>query len=167
MTNRVTVTNQLILRSVNGPDVTIIEGNRAITRGTRCIDLRTNALLTGFTLSNGAGGHVVQILTNGLLLPDFGVFGGGVRGLPVSTISNCVIVGNQNGAYGGKFLSCTFSNHTEGTYGGGASGATLIDCTLSSNSANAGGGAYNSVLSNCVVISNVSGTGGGGVLEPV
>src|SRR6478672_4138607 len=57
--NRVVVDKQLVLRSVNGPQFTVIDGQKS----GRCVSLASNAvLLSGFTLTNGlvssAGGGV-------------------------------------------------------------------------------------------------------------
>ncbi len=46
-------------------------------------------------------------------------------------------------------------------YGGGASGGTLSNCTLSGNSAGTAGGAYQSTLNNCTLSGNSAGTAGG------
>src|SRR6266404_4384610 len=62
MTNRVAVDKPLTLRSVNGPQFTIIQGRRLGTGlgegngdgAIRCVYLTNGASLTGFTLTNGA-----------------------------------------------------------------------------------------------------------------
>ena len=48
--------------------------------------------------------------------------------------------------------------------GGGASGCTLINCTLSGNSAGQGGGAYSSSLNNCTLTGNSATNSGGGAV---
>jgi hypothetical protein len=151
-TNIVAVDKPLTVQSVNGPDITVIDGG-----GTNlCISLSDGASLTGFTLTNGYGdyaGGVVSASTNGFL-------------------TNCVISGNAGGgAYGGTFYNCTLSANW-GNYGGGASWATLHSCTLSNNwvvgvwgwSENypgTGGGAYECTLYNCTLSGSSADYGGG------
>jgi hypothetical protein len=164
-TNRVTLTNVITLRSVNGPAVTWIVGNRvagvgtALTNATRCVYMaNTNAVLSGFTLTNGSGG--------------FGNYpgGGGVTG---GTVTNCLLVGNlaTNSTGGGALRSILIDCQLVGnsaSSGGGACACTLTRCTIVSNNAASGGGIYGggvfgaSVLSNCVLAGNTASSTGGG-----
>lgn len=50
------LTNKITLRGINGPNVTVIDGNYpAITA--RCVVIFSNAVLDGFTVRNGYGGR--------------------------------------------------------------------------------------------------------------
>jgi hypothetical protein len=175
MTNRVAVTKPLTLQSVNGPEVTLIQGyKRPIGDGfgdsaVRCVYLTNNVLLVGFTLTNGAtradqfGADPTQLNGGGVWCePEGGAI-----------VSNCVLVANSafdmgGGAYFATLYNCTLSNNLASCRGGGAYGGGLFNCTISSNRAGGGvcitgngGGVSSAVLSNCVLYANQAGNGGG------
>jgi hypothetical protein len=184
--SRVAVDKSVTIQSVNGPQVTAIQG----AYGTRCVFLGNGAALAGFTLANGN----LSFLAGG--------FGGGVafRDSPSdAVVSNCVIVdcgavvgGGAASATsfegppevnGGTLINCTFANNRasglpgfpiQGAFGGAVIRCRLIRCTLTGNGNSAdspgtiaGGGAYQSFLENCLLAGNTSmipwaqGTGGG------
>jgi len=146
--NRVVVDKQLTLRSVNGPQFTLIDGQKA----GRCVSLTNNVIMSGFTLTNG-------LLNNS---------GGGVCCADTTTVvSNCTISGNVassnnfgGGAYGGTLNNCTLTGNSA-AYGGGACNGILYNCILTGNSASQGGGAYAGALSNCALTKNSADSGGG------
>jgi hypothetical protein len=153
--NRVVVDKAVTVQSVNGPALTVIDG----TDGVRCVHLASNAVLAGFTLTNGAAGYS---------------YGGGVFCDSTNTyVLNCVIENSSaeyggGGAYGGTLDHCTFSGnsggnaHYPGTGGGAAHSSVLNYCTLSGNSAVwEGGGAESCTMNNCTLAGNVGFNGGG------
>lgn len=155
-TNRVVVDKPLVLRSVNGPQFTVIEGLRipGTTNGCgdgaiRCVYLTNDASLSGFTVTNGA--------TQGSW--DLGGSGGGIWcESRAAVISNCVVVGNSaaregGGVCGGTLSDCILATNTT-IFGGGTFDSTLTHCTFIGNSAWEGGGACGSTLNDCMLTLN-------------
>ncbi len=145
--NRVKIDPAIIVQSVNGPSHTIIDGLGSV----RCVSLAANALLSGFTLTNGYAASG----------------GGGASCDDSASLTNCVIIGNSSsgggGARYGTYYDCTIADNSAGS-GGGVLLATLYNCTVTGNSAtSSGGGVYKGALYNCVVAGNSAELYGGGV----
>jgi hypothetical protein len=162
----ISVNKPLTLRSVNGPESTVINGSYFM----RCVYLANGASLRGFTILNGydaiGAGILCQsrnafifecVLTENTAspLPPISPFdgdyphpslGGGVFG---GTLCNCKLMGNA--AVGRDGPGC----------GGGAAYAELNNCVLIANTAGFGGGATASTLNNCTIVGNSGGSGGG------
>ena len=145
MSNRVAVTIPMVVRSVNGPGVTTIQGYQVpgMNNGDgaiRCAYLASGSTLTGFTLTKGA------TRTEGDASQEQS--GGGVWCASTSVVvSHCVLTGNR-----ARF------------FGGGAYSGTLNNCLLTSNAAWEGGGVNAGILNNCLVAGNSGISYGGGVL---
>lgn len=166
MTNRVALYKPLTLRSVNGPQLTVIRGAQlpGLTNGdsaVRCVYLTNGASLSGFTLSNGA-----TRAAGDLFLEQSGA---GMWCEPGFTVvSNCLITGNTasfmaGGAFGGTLVNCIVSRSSAG-YAGGVSDGALHNCIVSGNTAHhSGGGAKGSTLVNCTIIDNRAAVFGGAV----
>ena len=163
MTNRVAVDRPVEVRSVNGPEVTVIRGSKVLgtTVGDgaiRCVYLTNGAVLSGFTLTNGA--------TRSAELWNQELCGGGVWCESVDAlVTNCVITGNSafdsgGGSYCGTFNHCAFIRNGA-FYGGGAFNGVLNECTLRDNTGSTGGGAAYCVGRNCLLTGNWAGRGGG------
>ncbi|MDF7798363.1 choice-of-anchor Q domain-containing protein [Pontiellaceae bacterium B1224] len=143
LTAEITVTNDITLQSVNGPEVTIVDGGGS----NRCFQLKSGScLLEGFTIQNGYNG-------NGYSYNSDDDLGGGVLCQDnISSISNCTFRNNQAYAGGGlvrgKAEHCRFiGNSARGGGGGG------------------GGGMLGGKANYCSFIENESGGSGGGMLE--
>jgi parallel beta-helix repeat protein len=197
ISNRVAVTKPLTLLSVNGPGRTVILGRQVPETfydsgangngATRCVYLTNGAVLSGFTLINGAtqtsfgdallssgGGVWCQssnvVVTNCVIMGNTAYYSGG--GAYSGTLNNCILSGNSvsgssyilgGGAVASSILNnCMLSgNSAPRANGGGASFSTLNNCTLSGNSAVDGGGADSSTLNNCILSDNSASFGGG------
>lgn len=169
LTNRVAIWKAITVRSANNdPTNTVIKGAwDPATNGpaaVRCVYMTNGSALIGFTLTNGA------TLATGAANDQYG---GGIWSQSTNTvISNCVLTGNATftfggGAFGGTLFNCTLSKNVGVGglgYGAGAFVATLFNCTLIGNSSvGYGGGAYAGALFNCTLIGNSARDYGGGV----
>jgi hypothetical protein len=165
--SRILIPGGLTVSSVNGPGVTAIQGGASVS----CAVLESNAILNGFTLTNGVG------------TPNAfgGSLGGGAYCLSSNAlISDCVICSNSAyagaGVYSGTLTNCILSNNLATSFfgpggirysGGGAYGSQLDACFLIDNIALQGGGTFNCILTNCVLFGNIAtagaalGAGGG------
>ncbi|HXR47276.1 MAG TPA: choice-of-anchor Q domain-containing protein [Candidatus Limnocylindrales bacterium] len=180
-TNRVVVDKPLTVRSVNGPGVTVIQGQmpNATNGFTRCVYLTDGATLVGFTLTNGLAGlgggvyceSTSAVLSNCVLSGNSATeYYGGVEeggGACGGTLNNCTLTGNSAFDDGGGASDCTLNNCTltgnsaNSGFGGGASGCTVNNCALTGNSAEYSGGAYGGTLNNCALTGNLAEYGGG------
>ncbi len=159
MTNRVVINKGIMVKSVNGPEVTIIKGAGPLgASAVRCVYLASNAVLEGFTLTEG---HTRT--TFGFVFAERD--GGGAWCESSAVLSNCVIQSNTarsdgGGVYGGILRGCIVVSNTA-YHGGGVFGATLHGCQLTGNTAQSGGGGAQSVLDKCTLLGNVADYGGG------
>jgi len=186
--NRVIITNYLTVKSVNGPEVTIIEGAEASdadggngTDAVRCVYMSTG-VLDGFTLTNG------HTQTTGSQYYDTSGGGANLYASPHANgiVTNCIIAGNSasvgGGGYHGTFYNCVFANNSA-SYGGGVQKSTCYHCTITDNSAisgagsrlaelhystlsgnsatDSGGAAYLCTMYGCVISSNSAPRGAG------
>ncbi|MEM7393666.1 MAG: prolyl oligopeptidase family serine peptidase, partial [Verrucomicrobiota bacterium] len=132
--NRVAITDPVPVFSVNGPDVTIIQG----APGVRGVYM-TAGLLSGFTITNG------QTLTSGDLDNDRSGGGAHLRA-GSGRLEDCVLIGN-----------------TASSDGGGAYGGVLQRCRVAGNTAQRGGGMLETEARNCLIEGNTAFVGGGAV----
>jgi len=181
LTNQVAITNALTLQSVNGRDVTIVDGNYPNVTN-RCFNISKGAILDGFTVRDGyiinsAGGGIyaatgtvlncrIMSNTSTNLAGVYGSWGGGIY-VNDGIISNCYILGNLGGGeLGGGIFA-------EGT-------SSVINCIIASNSVSTalsprytyGCGITargNVVIDRCTIYKNIdanlNGMGGGVYME--
>lgn len=162
LTNRVAITNQVHVRSVNGPLVTVITGNQVrADNGVRCVYLAAGASLSGFTVQNGG------TRMNGSGDATLEQSGAGVFcESPLSVVSNCILVSNSagfmgGGVYGGTVFGGVLAQN-DAFYGGGAAGSVLWHCRITDNLAHQdGGGTHGATLYNCLLTGNRALSGGG------
>ncbi|MDD3603724.1 MAG: choice-of-anchor Q domain-containing protein, partial [Kiritimatiellae bacterium] len=156
---RIVITNGAVVRSVNGPEVTVILGGGPMgSNAIRCAFVGDGGVLDGFSLTNG------HTQTTG---STNGMSGGGALCTSNGLIRNCIIAGNAAG-FGGGVASgliedCGIRGNSA-TAGGGAFSSSLYDCDIIGNSAYNGGGAYACELELCNLASNLATVVGGGAL---
>jgi len=162
--NRVVITNDIIVKSINGPDITIILGSGpkgySAVRGV----YMSAGILSGFTVSNG---HTRQMTGD----CNYDQCGGGVNMYGGNAVvTNCIISGNDTcynrdsggGVYGGTVNDCTISGNSA-YMGGGTAESTVNNSIISNNSADMGGGIYNGTINNCIISNNSAYSFAGGI----
>jgi len=176
LTNRVVILANITIRSISGPQSTIIVGGEGISGGSgtgavRCVYFdETDAVLSGFTLSNGhtltygnetwdkSGGGALMgygsIMTNCIITGCSSENGGGVLIYLGGTIDNCKIFNNQSDFGGGAYLNSFGLN------------GTIKNSVFFNNSAEISGGAIRmekGLIINSVFTNNSSKSTGGGL----
>ena len=139
LTNRVALTNAVIVTSVNGPAATVIQGawDPAAVAGpaaVRCAWLTNYATLNGFTLQGGATRSTGSAYLTG---------GGGVLGASTNAVvSNCVISNNYAAGNGGGCYRCSLNRclvvQNSASWGGGVSSVILLNSSVEYNQAGIG-----------------------------
>ena len=155
---------EIVLTSVNGPELTIIEGSPdSGTNAIRGVYMNNNSLVSGFTVRNGNIGRI------GIKPSDNA--GGGVAIEQNGTISNCFITANYGSAvlmYKGGAIYDSFitNNPSRGIITSG--GGFAAGCRILNNQDQLAGGVWlvNGELRNCFISGNLAknyntGTGGG------
>lgn len=151
-TNRVAITKPLLVTSINGPEVTVIQGawDPQTTNGplaVRSAWIVNGARLAGVTLTGGATLNTGDV--------NLGQSGGGLYSPPPAGYDTAVA---SPGVY-----DCVISNNTACSAGGGAFRGTFYRCRLLANRANqSGGGAFQGTYYGCYLGGNLAGTSGGG-----
>ncbi len=189
--NVVIATNGVHIRSVNGPEVTVIgRTNQVFGRGAF---LGAGSSLQGFTVRNfksrPPGSDLDLEMAGGGIYcsgPDIYVrnciiqgnraetWGGGVNGgiiedsLIISNTAGYIVTGGGGGANGSTLHRCrvAYNEATWGTSGGGLSGSAAYDSIIEYNKATgSGAGTAHSTVDRCIVCYNQgSGTHGAGSL---
>ncbi len=180
ITNRVFCTKSIEIRSIDGPDSTIIVGAPDAGTGGNgpgavrcvCFPWESGATLSGFTLSDG------YTLTTGD--PNREKGGGGARIRKDGLITNCVVVGNEANGYGGGInlqygtvTDCKVYNNYSDNYAGGifSQGGNIYNSIINDNESSINGGGvwfFSSTgeggsISNSIISGNIASAKGGGV----
>jgi PKD repeat protein len=163
---RVCIDKPVVVRSVNGPAVTAIQGQGPLgDSAVRCVVMSGDARLEGFTLTNG--------MTRKKSEDPYESTGAGAWCLHNdATISNCVFANNvahykAGGAYFGTLVDCAVRSNSATWFGGGAMRADLRGCVVEDNQALYGGGQYGGSADRCRFFHNNASRGGGTYLAAV
>ncbi len=184
ISSEISVTNTITVQSVNGSEVTIVDGGGR----NRCFNLYDSACaISGFTIRNGSardklGGGVycadtTPIVSNCLFFANEAIWiyaspGWSGGGMFKGTAINCVFDSNGamfgGGMDGGIARRCVFTNNYGiggppwgNSYGAGMNGGEAHSCLFVDNDAFAGGGVAAAKVYNCVFADNVAQAGGG------
>jgi parallel beta-helix repeat protein len=177
--SEIVVDKEITVQSVNGPEVTVVDGGGSI----RCFNLDSSfCTISGITITNGYhsrnGGGVYcsifaaqAVLTNCIVTGNVaGSAGGGmIRGIA----NNCMFINNSTlNSGGGKFRgvanNCMFFGNSAASSGGGMSYGMASNSKFEGNIAKYGGGlGANSIAHNCTSSGNWANRHGGGIFQSV
>jgi len=166
--NRLVITKDVLVRSVNGPQSTFIQGtwssstNTMGTNAVRCVFMSAGTL-SGFSIINGYARYSGS--------QTYDQSGGGVNMYNGSgVLTNCILEANVarygGGSYNGTLNNCIlFDNAAE--FGGACAGGVLNNCVLHRNRARkiyggsstvecSTGGSSGGILNNCTIFNNSS-----------
>jgi hypothetical protein len=146
----------IVIRSENGPDFTIIDGEQ----DGRVFDIHSgegpDTKLEDLTISNGYA---------------YRSYGGGIRCIDSSpTITNCIIANNEAGYSGGgiycrncssSISNCSIRHNSGGGIVCSRSSLNISNCIIQGNSAGSGGGIYASRSFLSIIGSIISGNSAG------
>jgi hypothetical protein len=192
LATQVVVTNAIALQSAFGAASSVLTGGFPASTN-RCLYVTTNAVIDGFTISNGhtaseSGGGALCV--NGATLCNSEIAdnradgdgfpcGGGVLATAGACVSNCIVRANYaqwdgGGVYcaaGGSVVNCRIINNVASNCGGGVecnAGGAVAACAVLNNQAFSAGGGIGHYLGglslNCTVISNSAAIDGGGIM---
>ncbi len=190
LTNSTAITNDVVVQSVNGRDVTIFNGNATY----RFALQHSNCVMAGLTISNcynsvdGLGGGGMRIyygtVTNCLITDCVSYYsrGGGITISPgIGVVATSTIRRNRmlTSSYGGGgiytegtalIMNCIIESNFAYNYGGGimasGSGTIIRNCLIRYNNGSSYGGGIsigttNVLVANCTIVSNYAATVGG------
>ena len=148
LTDKIVVENPIVVKSLNGADVTVVDGGGAF----RCFSLSAACRIEGFTIKNG---YTTAIDADGA--------GGGVYCENITPIvANCVFTNNfakhGGGMFNGTAKNCSFVNNSASWDGGGMFYGTADSCSFVNNTAKYGGGKSHGTVNNCIVWHNTATT---------
>lgn len=154
LTNRVVIDKPLTLRSVNGPDSTMIMGTNYPTvyvfnlgpNSVRCVWLTNGASLVGFTLAQGSTSVNDN---NGTEENGGGIWCQGTNVIVSNCIFSCNAAWRGGAAFGGTMIDCTFTNNI-GYTGSAVRSGMCFNCFFLFNTNLGSGTVIHSVINNCV-----------------
>ena len=130
--NQISITKDIIVKSVNSAEKTIVNGGFPVQTN-RCFDMKINAVIDGFTITNGCYND-----------------GGGVAIKRGCIVRNCNIIGNTAFNTGGGVYF----------YPDGGALPIIQNCIIKENTADVDGGgihcALGSIIENCAIVENTS-----------
>ena len=173
LSSEIAVAGDMVISSVNGPAVTIVDGNAS----NRCFNLSGASMVSGLMITNGYtsenGGGIYASSTNSVItncvvsgcLADGS--GGGICG---GTVTHCTVSlndasGSGGGACDSVVLDSIITDNVASEYGGGMQGGTAKHSTIENNMCFKyyGGGASEGKLYYCTIRDNMSFSHGGGL----